>query len=70
MADRVECRSDHTYAQRPRAIHWQGERLVVKIIEAEWQTPHAKHFRVRTTDLQIFELAYHAQKDQWGIHQP
>jgi hypothetical protein len=70
MAAIVECRSEHEYAERPVALTWQGQRLVVSEILARWRTPGEKRFRVRTVDGQIFELAYVAADDEWRIHQP
>lgn len=63
----VECHSGYTYAQRPAAILWEGERLPVKEVEAEWRFPGGKRFRVRAADGRIFELVYHEQHDEWEI---
>jgi hypothetical protein len=30
MKATVECRSEFTYAERPVAVHWQGERLEIE----------------------------------------
>ena len=65
----VECRSDHSYAQRPLAIWWQGQRLEVAEILAEWRTPQGKRFRVSTA-AGIFELTYQEPESTWTIHQP
>jgi len=70
VSDLVECRSEHAYAQRPTAFEWDGERLKVENVEAQWQTPGAKHFRVRTTEMGIFELVYDQDKNRWEISQP
>ena len=48
QGNNVECYSGHTYAQEPRAVIWQGERLPVRGIEALWRTPAGPAFRVRT----------------------
>ena len=50
----VECHSGYTYAERPRAFTWEGERLDIETILAEWQTPESKHFRVITKQGQTF----------------
>jgi hypothetical protein len=65
----VECHSGYAYAERPIALHWQGERLEIKMILAEWQTPDGKHFRVQTTDDQNFELIYRIAEDAWKAYQ-
>lgn len=66
----VECRSDSEYAERPIALYWQGQRLPVSEILARWRTPEGKYFRVRTEDLQIFELFYAERLGEWQIRQP
>jgi hypothetical protein len=65
----VECHSGYAYAERPIALQWQGERLEIKMILAEWQTPDGKHFRVQTTDDQNFELIYRIAEDAWKAYQ-
>jgi hypothetical protein len=65
----VECHSGYAYAERPIALLWQGERLEIKTILAEWQTPDGKHFRVQTTDDQNFELIYRIAEDAWKAYQ-
>ncbi len=64
-AVRVECRSEHSYAQRPVALWWQGRRLAVEAVEVEWRTPRGKGFRVLCGDGQRFELAYAELEDSW-----
>lgn len=66
----VECRSDTEYAERPIALHWQGQRLEIAEILARWRKPGNKGFRVRTTDDQIFELIYNEVEADWQIQQP
>lgn len=63
----VECRSDYTYAQRPSALYWEGQRRVVAAVEAEWRTPGGKGFRVRATDGAVFVLTYVESLDDWQI---
>ncbi|HEX7541114.1 MAG TPA: DUF6504 family protein [Anaerolineales bacterium] len=74
MTDIVECHSGSTYAERPTAFTWQGQRLIVAEILSQGRTPQAKLFRVRTADGQVFELAYVEAADkcpseqEWQIH--
>jgi len=70
MAERVECRSDHKYAQRPLALYWEGKRLEIIEILAHSITPEGISFRVRTEEFGIFELIYFENKDEWSIYQP
>ncbi len=70
MPDLVECHSGYEYAERPTALTWQGRRLEVEAVEAEWRIPGGKKFRVRTADGQVFELLYAELYGEWRIHQP
>lgn len=67
MTDRVECHSGYAYAQRPTALWWEGTRLEVTAVEAEWRTLEGKRFRVRTGDGRMFELCYTELYDEWRI---
>ncbi|MBE3066960.1 MAG: hypothetical protein IMZ73_05955 [Chloroflexi bacterium] len=75
MTDIVECHSGSAYAERPTALTWQGQRLIIAEILSQGRTPKAKWFRVRTTDGQVFELSYVDAADErpseheWQIHQ-
>jgi hypothetical protein len=75
MTDMVECHSGAAYAERPTALTWQGQRLIVAEILSQGLTPLAKWFRVRTTDGQVFELVYGqaagdcSSEHEWQIHQ-
>jgi putative sterol carrier protein len=69
MGELVECQSGFIYADRPVALTWEGRRLEIARILAEWRTPEKKNFRVRTTDGSEFELAYSHSKDEWQIQQ-
>jgi hypothetical protein len=70
MNELVECHSGFTYADRPVALTWEGRRLEIAQILAEWTTPEKKHFRVRTSDGRLFELACSQITREWQIHQP
>jgi hypothetical protein len=63
----VECRSDTTYAERPIALTWDGERLPIIEILARWQTPKAQCFRVITASGQAFQLCYDYMIEDWNI---
>lgn len=68
--DLVECHSSYTYAERPTALHWEGERLVIEEVEEGWRIPGGRKFRVRVTDGRVFELFYGELYDEWRIHMP
>jgi hypothetical protein len=65
--DVVECRSSASYAGRPLAFSWQGQRLDVAEILSRWRTPTGLGFRVRTTQEQVFDLFYDESLDEWSI---
>lgn len=63
----VECRSGYTYGERPIALFWEGERLLIVEIIARWRLPDGRRFRVRVEDDRTFELYYKEQVDEWQI---
>jgi len=65
----VECHSGTTYAERPQALHWQGERLEIAEIIAQWRIPEGRHFRVCLTNGAIFALTYLESGDEWRIQE-
>ena len=69
MNEKVECHSGYAYAEKPVALTWEAKRLEITEILAEWRTPQAKHFRVRTSDGQTFELSWLEASGEWQIGQ-
>jgi hypothetical protein len=66
----VECHSGYTYAERPIALRWEGERLPIVEIEALWWIPEGRRFRVRVEDGRVFELFYGELSDEWRVRLP
>jgi len=64
----VECLSSSTYAERPLALQWAGDRLEVEAVLAQWRTGEERWFRVRTRDGRFFDLAYAENGEGWRIH--
>lgn len=64
----VECRSSASYAERPVAFSWQGQRLEVAEILSRWRAPGGVDFRVRTPQDLVFDLVYDENLDEWSIH--
>ena len=64
----VECHSGSEYAERPTALHWEGQRLEITAILAQWRTPGAKCFRVSAAGGREFELAYSELDAEWRIN--
>jgi hypothetical protein len=67
MSELVECHSGFTYADRPSALTWEGQRLKISRILAEWRSPESSHFRVRSEDGREFELVYTQLTEKWQI---
>jgi hypothetical protein len=65
--EQVECYSGGEYAERPRALYWQGSRLGIAEIIQSWRTPEGKRFRVLSEDERVFELSYDKAVDEWII---
>jgi len=64
----VECLSGSMYAERPLALQWEGERLEVETVLAQWRTGEERWFRVRTRDGRFFDLEYIESGEVWRIH--
>jgi hypothetical protein len=69
MSEIVECHSDYAYAEKPVALTWEGRRLEIVALLSQGRTPDEKHFRVRTSGGQVFELAYVEASGEWKIQQ-
>jgi len=67
MGELVECHSGFTYADKPIAITWESQRLEIIEITAQWRSPEARHFRVRTSNEQEFELSFREADNEWQI---
>ena len=67
MPDCVICRSETTYAEKPVALLWEGERLDISVILASWHTPQGKIFRVSIADGRTFDLTYLLGDNIWQI---
>ena len=67
MNPQVECHSGFAYPERPVALYWQGKRLEIETIIAEWRSPQGKAFRARTKDGKTFELLYNETDDEWNV---
>ena len=67
IMEKVECRSDSEYAERPLSLVWEGQRYEIAEIVARWRGPSEKGFRVKTADGQAFDLTYREFPDEWLI---
>ena len=67
MSGLVECHSGYDYASRPVAFYWDGQRVEIEVILAEWRSPDHKGYRVKGMDEGIFELFYNQASDTWEI---
>lgn len=69
-AIQVQCYSGSRYGERPLSFSLHDETYVVKVVERSWRTPSNLHFRVRTEEGEIFELAYDDGSDTWCVRTP
>ena len=69
MCGLVECHSGFEYAERPTALYWHEQRLVIAEILDNRRTPVGKTFRVRIQDDRVFELSYLEMQDEWRIQE-
>jgi hypothetical protein len=69
MPDRVECYSGYEYPERPYAFQLQDRRIEIAEVLQTWRNPNGRCFRVRTEDMQVFELVYKESEDDWIITQ-
>ena len=67
VMEKVECRSDSEYAERPLSLVWDGQRREIAEIVARWRGPGEKGFRVKTVDGDAFELTYREGPDEWIV---
>jgi hypothetical protein len=63
----VECHSGYQYAEKPTAVHWEGQRIEIMALEAEWRTPAGRFFKVRCGGERRFELLYSESNDDWTV---
>jgi hypothetical protein len=64
---KVEAYSGYTYGERPVALHWEGERLLVAKVESRWRDPSGVGYRVRTEGDRIFDLFYNQTTREWSV---
>lgn len=61
----VECYSGGRYAERPLAVHIDGQRLAVERVERAWRTPAGPAFLVVVTGGQRLQLELDERSDIW-----
>ncbi|NPA92537.1 MAG: hypothetical protein GXO56_02520 [Chloroflexi bacterium] len=66
---RVWCRAESRYAERPTAFVWQGRRIAVQHILAQWREPSGPVFRVVGNDDRVYVLQYDEALDVWQMVQ-
>lgn len=68
MPDKVECRSDTSYAGEPTAIFLRGKRKPVLQVIASWKIPQGIGYRVITEDMIVYDCVYSEVEDTWTIN--
>ena len=68
MSGEVWTYSGHTYADQPRALRWERQRLEISAVLDRWQSPGSKGFRVRSEDGRLFRLVYDEVSEEWDVN--
>ena len=63
----VWCRAESRYAERPLAFLWQGQRVEVTQILAQWREPAGLGFRVLANNGGLYELRYNEATQTWTL---
>ncbi len=63
----VWCRSESRYAERPVAFVWEGQRMEVRQILAQWREPAGPGFRVLAEDHRVYTLQYDEASQAWSV---
>jgi hypothetical protein len=69
MKHAVECYSGSRYAERPVAVHWQGQRLIVEQVLRSWRTPAGPGFDVLVADQRRFRLQLSEATEWWNVEE-
>jgi hypothetical protein len=69
MGDAITVESDLVDGlPRPRAFLWKGRRLTVTDLGRQWSDEQGRrHFLVRVSDRQVYELAYQPAEGHWTL---
>ena len=67
MSDRVRCYAGYRYAERPRALFWDGRWREITKIQSQTRTPEVITFLVCTEENQVFHLIYQEHQDEWLV---
>jgi len=65
----IECYSGATYAERPVAVHWQGQRLAVEQVLRSWRTPAGPGFEVTVAGQGRFRLQLNEATGTWDMQE-
>jgi hypothetical protein len=68
MSGEVWTYSGSTYAEQPRALRWEGQRLEINAVLDRWQSPGSKGFHVRSEDGRVFRLVYDEVSEEWDVN--
>ena len=63
----VECYSGSRYAERPIAMHWQGQRLEIRQVLYGWRSPDGPAFDVLVAGDRRLRLELDENSDCWSV---
>jgi hypothetical protein len=61
----VDCYSGASYAERPKALLWRGEKIRVSQVLQSQQNPDARSFEVLLENGLVVRLHYLISNDRW-----
>ena len=67
MSVQVECYSGGRYAERPKVLILEGERMEIAAVLKQWRLPEGPCFRVITQEEMKFDLFYFEAEDEWHV---
>jgi hypothetical protein len=62
---KVDCYSGASYAERPKALFWQGEKIKISQVLQSQQNPDARSFEVLLDNGLVVRLYYLISDDRW-----
>ena len=65
---KVQCYSGYRADERPTRFYLGEKELQVRDIEDQWYSPHARYFRIRASDGNIYIIRHDETHDSWSLN--
>ncbi|MDP2949465.1 MAG: hypothetical protein Q8P22_07995 [Chloroflexota bacterium] len=63
----VDAYAGATYPEEPRAFMWQGQRVELARVEAQWREPGKSMWLVVDTAGGRFRMSYEVERGEWQV---